>query len=678
MKSTTLTLAAFAHVLAALACGSRLTADDPKGPPLDTSFLKLYAETRGFMLGRPQKPKITPDGKAVLFLRSEPKTPKLKLYEFAVATGKTKELLSPESLLKGADENLTPEEMARRERQRITVGGFADYHLDKDGKRVLVKLSNRLYVLDRESGKVAELKTGTEGAIVDPKWSPDGKLIAYVRGHDVYVYDLAAEKESAVTTGGTQVKTHGLAEFVAQEEMGRHSGYWWSPDSKSIAYTEADHTGVEQWFIADPLKPDAAPTPQYYPRPGKKNVSVRLGVKPTAGGETVWVEWSSDADGKGAPKDWMKKESIFASRWQKLFLQYEYLSSVVWMKDRLIAIVHTRDQRGDAFACFNPKTGKLQDDTQTHVSRGWLNVPTDLTVSKGGEMVYFVSGEALCGEGFDESTVVFMTCSNVAASELFGVTEKPSAAIIGYRSDPTVQHVYRHSLDPKNEDDSPLQLTIRAGIHAAAVAKSSDLLVLTSTSLDSLPQSVVRGDEKHLGTLPSVALEPPFKPNVTVEKVGDYWTAIVRPRDFDPKKMYPVVVDVYGGPKHLHVVQAMRNWLVPQWLADQGFIVVAIDNRGTPGRGRDWEKAIYQKFGTVPIEDQVKGLHALCDKFPELDLLNNPAVSRATRCTRPLSSSDNSDNGPPAAHACSFSLPAICASRSLSSLVRARPAAASQ
>jgi dipeptidyl-peptidase-4 len=124
---------------------------------------------------------------------------------------------------------------------------------------------------------------------------------------------------------------------------------------------------------------------------------------------------------------------------------------------------------------------------------------------------------------------------------------------------------------------------------------------------------------KVFGTLPSVAKEPDFIPNVKIEKVGDYYTAIVRPKNFDAKKKYPVIVDVYGGPKHLHVQQAMRNWLVPQWLADQGFIVVAIDNRGTPGREREWEKAIYQKFGTVPIDDQVKGLQLLCDKYPEMD-----------------------------------------------------------
>src|SRR5262245_46321551 len=288
--TTTLRALTVLPLLAALAPA----ADPVPGKPLDTSFLKEYAETRGYMLGRPQKPKISPDGKTVLFLRADAKTPRMKLFEFDVASGKTKELLSPEMLLKGGEENLTPEEKARRERQRVSVGGFTDFHLDKEGKNILVMLAGKLYVFDRAAGKATELKTGEGGAIVDPKWSPDGKKIAYVRGYDVYVYDLAAGKESAVTSGGTVIRTHGLAEFVAQEEMSRFSGYWWSPDSKFIAYEEADHTGVETWYVADPLKPDQKPAEQFYPRPGKKNVAVRLGIIPVGGGETVWVEWDRD------------------------------------------------------------------------------------------------------------------------------------------------------------------------------------------------------------------------------------------------------------------------------------------------------------------------------------------------------------------------------------------------
>ena len=277
-------------VLTLLAAVAR--AADPRNGPVDTTFLKQYAETRGFMLGRPQKPKFTPDGKTVLFLRADPKAPKMKLFEFDVATGKTKELLSPEMLLKGGDENLTPEEKARRERQRVSVGGFTDFHLDKDGKNVLVALAGKLFVFDRATGE----GHGTE----DRRGRRDRRSEVVARtarrsptsaGYDVYVYDLATGKESPVTTGGTAIKTHGLAEFVAQEEMGRHSGYWWSPDSKFIAYEEADHTGVETWYVADPLKPDQKPAEQFYPRPGKKNVAVRLGIIPVTGGETVWVEW---------------------------------------------------------------------------------------------------------------------------------------------------------------------------------------------------------------------------------------------------------------------------------------------------------------------------------------------------------------------------------------------------
>lgn len=603
----------------------------------DTSFLKLYAQTRGFMLGRPTKPKVTPDGKTVLFLRSEPKSPKLKLYDFDIATKTVKELLSPESLLKGVEENLSPEEKARRERQRVTAGGFADYHLDPDGKHVMVSLSGKLYIFDRTTGKTRELKTG-DGSPIDQKWSPDGKTIAYVRGYDVYAYDLATDKETPVTTGGTAIKTHGLAEFVAQEEMNRSSGFWWSPDSMFIAYEEADHTGVETWWIADPLKPDAKPQEQFYPRPGKKNVSVRLGIVPVGGGETKWIVWNGETP--------------------------EYLAAVKW-EGLFTALVQDRKQKKLLLMKIDPETGHSRvldgiDITEMigvapnhQLATGWLDIPNGAPLfvpALGG--YFWLDGELRDNSliqlrDADSGKLLRIVLEKGDPNEILAAFASPSGTDLIYSGypDPTQLQVYQltvvgrdHKSDKKAKDEP---LGRGDGVHTASFATNGAGSAITSTSLQKMPKTWVhdRGF-REVGALPSVALEPSFVPNVRVLEVGkgflteppfphlgtfrrsssDYlYTAIVRPRDFDPKKKYPVLVDVYGGPTHLQVVQAMRNWLIPQWIADQGFIVVAIDNRGTPGRGREWEKAIYKKFGTVPLEDQVKGLHALCDKFPEMD-----------------------------------------------------------
>ena len=591
-------------------------ADPVPGKPLDTTFLKQYAETRGFMLGRPQKPKISPDSKTVLFLRADPKTPKLKLFEFDVATGKTKELLSPEMLLKGAEENLSPEEKARRERQRVSVGGFTDYHFDTDGTHILLSLAGKLYVFDRATAKATELKTGT-GAIVDPKWSPDSKKISYVRGFDVYVYELATEKESAVTTGGTIIKTHGLAEFVAQEEMGRFSGYWWSPDSKHIAYEEADHTGVETWYVADPLKPDQKPAEQYYPRPGKKNVSVKLGVIAVTGGDTVWVEWDRE--------------------------KYEYLAAVKWIEvvgrgdpeEFLSLMLQDRKQQELALHRVDIRSGKARRLVQ-ELDKSWVNIPAEVPVRTDfgftwvavNEDRYELQERSLHDRQPQGKLDEILVPTNENLVDVIGTfyagrgLDSGRAVAFHASPDPTQKQVRIRPFGvwrttPGSEKAQ--QVTTEPGVHVGTFGSTEYPFVITSTTLKSMPKAFVSTTEKIVGELPSVAVEPGFIPNVKVENVGDFWTAIVRPRDFDPKKKYPVIVDVYGGPKHLHVVQAMRNWLVPQWLADQGFIVVAIENRGTPGRGRDWERAIYQKFGTVPIEDQVKGLQALCAKFPELD-----------------------------------------------------------
>ncbi|MDY3554693.1 S9 family peptidase [Gemmata sp. JC717] len=598
-----LTLSALAAALALGACAR--AADPTPGKPVDTSFLKRFAETRRFMLGRPQNPKVAPDGKTVLFLRADADKPALKLFEFDVPTGQTKELLSPQAVLGSGDENLTPEEKARRERMRLSAGGFADFHFDAAGNNILLPLSGRLFVYDRAARKVTELKTGAGGAVVDPKWSPDGKKVAYVRGFDVYVIDLATNTETAVTAGGTVQKTHGLAEFVAQEEMGRFTGYWWSPDSRHIAYEEADHAGVETWFVADPFKPNAKPLEQFYPRPGKKNVAVRLGVVPVAGGETVWVRWDTKA--------------------------HEYLAAVQWTGSAPLTLqVQDRKQQTLHLLTADPKTGQTRRLLEEK-DAAWINLSPE-----GPKFNDALGGFVWLGADKEgDSEVQLRNAQGVLQDVLVPAKNRPEAAQGVYSSradtfvlyaggaDPTQRHIYRHktrslNVNPGCEADEAL--TTEVGVHTAVFGKSGGPFVITSTTPQSMPRSVVFGrDGAKIAELPSVAAEPELKPNVTVEKVGDYWTAVVRPRAFDPKKKYPVVLDVYGGPRHLHVVRAMRNWLVPQWLADQGFVVVAVDNRGTPGRGREWERAVYQKFGTVPLDDQVKGLRLLCEKHPELD-----------------------------------------------------------
>ncbi|OAI45853.1 peptidase [Planctomycetaceae bacterium SCGC AG-212-F19] len=583
--------------------GARVMSADEK--PLDAKYLRDHAQTRGFMLGRPVKAKPTPDGKAVLFLRSGPRTPKLGLFEFDVATGKTRELLTPEQVLKGAEEKLSPEEKARRERQRISVGGFTDYQLSHDGSLILLSLSGRLYTVSRPKGEIRELKTG-EGTLLDPKFSPDGKMVAYVKDHDLFVYNLADDKEHAATKGGTAEKTHGEAEFVAQEEMDRHNGYWWSPDSKFLAYEEADAKGVETWYVADPAKPGQEPQPFSYPRPGKANVKVRVGIVPVAGGETVWIDWDAK--------------------------KYEYLTQVRWDKHGPLTItVQNRLQQEIALLLVDPKTGKT---TPLLVERdpAWVNLYQDVPrwLPKADYFLWATQTSDWGGPWLEIRDVKNRPHYRVSSGAGYRKFLHVGASDDGlthyyflYGNDPTQVHLYRQSYGgPK--DEAPKQMTRKPGIHAANFSRNDSVYVLTSTTPGTLPEVTVhRADGTQVGQLPSVAETPGFSPKVEFTKVGadpGFYCAIVRPHGFDPKKKYPVIDYVYGGPGHQVVQQAMRDWLLPQWLADQGFIVVSIDNRGTPNRGRDWERVLYKKFGSVPLDDQVAALQALGKKYPEMDL----------------------------------------------------------
>ena len=218
------------------------------------------------MLGRPVNATPTPDGKSVLFLRAAgPREPSQELIEFDVASGQTRRLaLAAKTRSRARATKLSPEEKARRERQRISVGGFTAFSISKDSARVLLQLSGKLYVLTRASGEVAELATGA-GTILDPKFSPDSRSVAYVRNYDVCVFDLATGKERARHDRRHRDDfTRAGRIRCARGEWTDFRGYWWSPDSKEIVYQENDATKVESWFASDPAQPGNEPLRSFY------------------------------------------------------------------------------------------------------------------------------------------------------------------------------------------------------------------------------------------------------------------------------------------------------------------------------------------------------------------------------------------------------------------------------
>jgi dipeptidyl-peptidase-4 len=586
-----------------------------KGPL--PGYLNLHAKTRGFSLGRPLKAVPTPDGRYVLFLRATASSPELRLYEFDVETGKTRELLTPAQLLQGSEEQLSHEEKARRERMRQSLRGFTSFEISTDGTFLLIPLSGKLYTVSRQSGAVTELVPQPEdkkdaaasrepAPAIDPQLSPDGKLVGYVRGRDLYVMELKTRRERRLTHSSDPLIAYGLAEFVAQEELHRFSGFFFSPDSQQIAYAEVDNRPVETLYLSDVLHPEVPPQPMRYPRAGTDNALVRLGVISVAGGATRWLEW---------PRD-----------------QFPYLATVSWHDTGpLLLTVLSRTQHDLQLLAADLKTGQTQPLLREH-AEGWINVDQDMPRMLKDGSGFLWSSEQSGGRELelrDPKGALLRVLVPRAEGFRKLVDVDPDSGFVSYlaSSEPTEQHLHRVPL----LGGPSIQLTKEAGFHLAGFGKGHGVYVLQSFGLQSLARTqvmripanaVASGPDQAAGELPSVATPPPFVPKVEILQVGTqgYRVSVVRPRHFQPGKKYPVIVDVYGGPSHNQVMAVAGRYLLDQWLADHGYIVFSADGRGTPFRGTAWEQAISGSFGDIPLDDQVTALTETAKRLPELDL----------------------------------------------------------
>lgn len=566
----------------------------------DLRYFRELVETRNYSLGQPVSPKITPDGKAVIFLRGNARDPVLRLYEFTIADAKLREILAPEKLLQGAEEKLTTEERSRRERGRQSLRGFTGFQLSKDGGQLLVALSGKLYVITRADSRVTELPGRNW---IDPHFSPDGRAVAAVSGGELHVIDLGTKADAALTSSATETIQHGVAEFVAQEEMERHEGFWWSPDSQWIAYQETDNSGVESRFIADPLHPETPPAKNFYPRAGTNNAKVRLGIIARSGGTTRWVEWDRET--------------------------YPYLTRVVWKEPGapFCLLVQNRPQQEEILLAVDPNSGATRELLREK-DAAWLNLdskPMPVWRKDGREFLWTTERngawqvELHTAEG---ALVRAITPADFNLGQFVDLNENDRSIVVTGGPDPRERHLFRFSLETKAE---PERLTRDAGRHDAVFGEAKEQFLHRFNLLDGRAGwEVLRtSDGGKLGALPSVAERPSALPKVKLTRTDGpraMDAAIVWPRDFATGKRYPVILDVYAGPHSKQVIAQADRYMIDQWMADRGYIVVVIDGRGTPGHGREWERAIRGNLIDVALADQIAGLQALAKREPAMDL----------------------------------------------------------
>jgi dipeptidyl-peptidase-4 len=550
-------------------------------------FPRRSARTRRFTLGAPRTFTVGRDGRRVLFLRSSTgEDPVHALWCLDPATGEERQVVDPRALGLGDDAELPPAERARRERARESGEGIVAYDADPGAARAVVALGGELFLVDVDAASTRRLDAAP-GAFA-PRLSPAADLVAYAADGAVRLVGPDRPDAALVADDDPDV-TWGVAEFVAAEELRRGRGLWWSPDGSRLAVTRVDESPVARWHLAHPVEPWRDPVAVRYPAAGTANAEVSLHVV--------------DLDGRVVDVDRDRE------RWP-------YLLDVAWRDDdHLDVVVLTRDQRELAVLDVDARSGAAavagtQDDAC------WVEVVPGVPTRWRGGLLTATDRDgarrlALDGAPFSPT---WLQVRSVVVADDDGLVVTASA------DDPTETHLW--SLTPDGEAEP---LTEAAGVHAGWIG--GDVLVVSSSTVDDdgpvvRVQARGRLDPERATVVTSLARSSGPDPDVRFLELGERGlrAALLLPHGLGADERVPVLLDPYGGPHAQRVVRARLAFGASRWLADQGFAVLVIDGRGTPGRGPAWERAVAGDLAGPVLDDQVDGLVAAAHLEPRLDL----------------------------------------------------------
>lgn len=580
------------------------------------------------------------------------------------------------------NEDVPAEEKARRERAREGGTGIVGYSADDDGNRIVFTINGRLFLTEiawndetgapephtRElAGEWLDEDPEMYTPVLNPRIAPDGEHVLYTTGSYLMLIDIGGELGDRITAVyGVSVEDEdgnpaentwkiGLAEFVAGEEMDRYDGFWWAPDSQHVLFESFDTADEPTWYISDPADPEKPAAGRRYPRALTRNADVYLTVITLAFDENDrYAGITGNAD-----VDWDREA-------------YEYVAAVSWRRghDPLVLVQNRRQTRDQVLEVAVAADGAALGATRVleeHANDQWIDLihgtpaytPDGRLVCPLNDMAadtnrLTVDGRPFTPAGWNVRAVLDVTDDDVLAvvqrapeiaSEMpdawagSGAASDAESLFGGHdaRSFDVVSMGYDGSVAPITTE--PGQWTASRGARGMVVsgrdmrsARARMRHIVTRRAVGGVTDAVIAANTSDAANttditaadITSTAAEPGFAPNVTFTRLGEHrlYTAIIAPSPSSPyahADKLPVLMKPYGGPGFQQVVASQSFYWEGQWWADQGFLVVTADGRGTTGRGPAWDRAIFENMKGVTLADQIEAVNALPEAVSRLN-----------------------------------------------------------
>jgi dipeptidyl-peptidase 4 len=561
----------------------------------------------GGLTGRaPETLEWSPDGSKLSFLQFDDQGEHPELWYVDAATGEKKILVTAAKLASLApDYNKVKDE---REKERLTRYHVAAYLWAPDSKHLIFDSQGQLWWFDLATSTAVQFTSAPDPS-GDPKFSPDGSRVSYVRKHNLYVQPVSGKQEKQLTKDTKADLFNGDIDWVYAEELAVRSNYFWSPDSKEIAFLHMDETNVPTYPISNLIPTHPTVDNEKYPKVGDPNPEVKLGVVDADKGKVRWISLTDDAEAYIPRFGWVR-------------------AGVVW------AEVLNRNQDKMDLYFVDAKSGKPTKVLTETSPQAWINVNDDFRVLKTGDrflwsswrdghthlyLYSFDKQNPLAGEAKLERQI---TQGDFEVLGVGGVDEKAETVFFSSdKDDPRQRHLFSIKLDGSGLEP----LTREEGMYSGNFSQDAKYYAQTFMGPLAAPRVSLctvggacapvwqAGDE-----VAEYGLRAPKFLEFKAEDGTTLYGRLLLPPEPPASGKIPLIVNIYGGPAGQMVLKEPATPF-DEVMARQGFAIFAVDNRGTPGRDRKFQTAIRHEFGAIELQDQLTALDQLLAQYPQLD-----------------------------------------------------------